>query len=38
VAAEKPGDESNALYDTSARPAELKAARSRSGRRLDIKV
>ena len=28
----------NTLYDPSARPAELKAAKSRSGRRLDIKV
>jgi len=36
--AEKPGKEPNTLYDPSARPAELQAARSRSGRRLDIKV
>jgi hypothetical protein len=36
--AEKPGKEPNTLYDPSARPAELQAARSRRGRQLDLKV
>ena len=35
---DKVGKEPNILYGPSARPAELQAARSRSGHRLDIKV
>ena len=34
----KVGAEPNSLYDPKARPAELKAARSRTGRRVDVTV
>ena len=38
ASAEKPAKEPDTLYDPSARLAELQSARSRRGRRVDIKV